>query len=34
MKGKLNGSGFNSMRFRTQGTFDLPATSTDDDDTA
>jgi LEA14-like dessication related protein len=25
MKGKLNGSTFNSMRFRTQGEFDLPA---------
>lgn len=32
MKGKLNGPGWNNMRFRTQGTFDLPATSTDDDE--
>lgn len=31
MKGKLNGSMLNSMRFRTQGEFDLPATSTGDD---
>lgn len=28
MKGKLSGSTLNSMRFRTQGEFDLPATST------
>jgi LEA14-like dessication related protein len=27
MRGKLNGSGFNSMHFRTQGEFDLAATS-------
>ena len=26
MKGKLNGSGFNSTHFRTQGEFNLPAT--------
>lgn len=32
MKGKLNSSTFNSMRFNTQGEFDLPA-GTDDDDT-
>jgi len=32
MNGKLNGTTFNSIRFRTQGEFDLPATSTDDDD--
>ncbi len=31
MKGKLNGTTFNSMRFRTQGEFELPATSTNDD---
>lgn len=31
MKGKLNGTSFNSMRFRTQGEFELPATSTNDD---
>jgi LEA14-like dessication related protein len=31
MKGKLNGSTLNSMRFRTQGEFDLPATSADAD---
>jgi LEA14-like dessication related protein len=30
MKGKLNGSTLNSMRFRTRGEFDLPATSADD----
>ncbi|MFC4312372.1 LEA type 2 family protein [Steroidobacter flavus] len=34
MKGKLNGSTFNSLRFRTQGEFDLPAMGTDVDDTA
>ena len=27
MRGKLNGSGFNSTHFRTQGEFDLSATS-------
>lgn len=32
MTGKLNGSVFNSMRFRTQGEFDLPATGVADDD--
>ncbi|HEY5757823.1 MAG TPA: LEA type 2 family protein [Steroidobacter sp.] len=32
MKGKLNGSTFNSMRFRTQGEFDLPATSAGEDE--
>lgn len=32
MKGKLNGSAFNSMRFRTQGEFNLPAPGTDDGD--
>lgn len=31
MKGKLNGTTLNSMRFRTQGEFDFPATSTGDD---
>ena len=31
MKGKLNGSTFNSMRFRTQGELDLPATSAGED---
>jgi LEA14-like dessication related protein len=30
MKGKLNGSTLNSMRFRTQGEFDLPAGADDD----
>ena len=30
MKGKLNGPAFRSMRFRTQGEFDLPATVRDD----
>lgn len=30
MTGKLNGSAFKSMRFRTQGEFDLPTTSTGD----
>ncbi|HEY0940154.1 MAG TPA: LEA type 2 family protein [Steroidobacter sp.] len=30
MKGKLHGPAFRSMRFRTQGEFDLPATSTVD----
>jgi LEA14-like dessication related protein len=30
MKGKLNGSTLNSIRFRTQGEFDLPATSADE----
>lgn len=34
MKGKLNGSTLHSMRFRTQGEFELPATSADDDDAA
>lgn len=32
MKGKLNGPGFNSMRFRTQGEFDLTTPGTDADD--
>lgn len=32
MKGKLNGSGFNSMRFTTKGEFDLPAPGTNEDD--
>ncbi|WP_161812553.1 LEA type 2 family protein [Steroidobacter agaridevorans] len=32
LKGKLNGSTFNSIRFRTQGEFDLPAPATDRDD--
>lgn len=32
MKGKLNSSTFNSMRFSTQGEFDLPAPGTDDED--
>lgn len=32
MTGKLNGSTFNSMRFRTQGEFDLAATNTNDAD--
>jgi LEA14-like dessication related protein len=31
MKGKLNQSTLNSMRFRTHGEFDLPASSADDD---
>ena len=30
MKGKLNGSGFNSTHFRTQGEFELPATGAAD----
>lgn len=30
MKGKLSGSAFNSMRFRTQGEFDLPASTMDE----
>lgn len=32
MNGKLNGSTFSSVRFRTQGEFDLPATNTNDVD--
>jgi LEA14-like dessication related protein len=32
MKGKLNGPAFSSMRFRTEGELDLPASSTDDAD--
>jgi hypothetical protein len=32
MTGKLNGSAFSSMRFRTQGEFDLPATGALEDD--
>jgi LEA14-like dessication related protein len=32
MTGKLNGSSLNSMRFRTQGEFDLPATTAVEDD--
>jgi len=31
MAGKLNGSTFNSMRFRTQGEFDLPASAVEGD---
>lgn len=32
--GKLNGSAFNSVRFRTQGEFDLPESAVDDDASA
>lgn len=31
MSGKLNGATWTSMRFRTQGEFDLPTTTTDED---